>query len=409
MKILILSQYCSPEPQFKGVPFARELIRRGHEVRILTGFPNYPGGSIYPGYRLRWWQKEEISGVPVLRVPLYPSHDGSSVRRALSYGSFAAAAVGPLLLGWKPDLIYVYSLVTKGFVASLAGAWRGVPFVIDIQDLWPDAVLNSGLGKSWMVGPLHALCRWVYRRAARVIVQSPGFKRTLVGRGVPENKIEVIYNWCDEEELLATGAEPEATDELKPGEHFNILYAGGMGRAQGLHAVVEAAALAGRANPRIRFAFMGTGRLLEELKAQAARIAPEQTLFLARRPMRQASAVLRKADVLLIHLRKNPLYEITIPSKTQSYLALGKPILIGVEGDAGDLVKRAGAGLPCASEEPASIAQAALRMAAMPPAALAELAAQGRAFYARELSLATGAARMEAVFERVVREFAGAR
>ncbi len=325
----------------------------------------------------------------------------------LTYCSFPLSALPHLLLGWKPDLVYVYGLVTKGLVAAFSGALRSVPFVFDIQDLWPDAVMNSGMGKPWMIRPVKAACNYVYRRASRIVVLSPGFKRALIDRGVSEAKIEVIHNWCDEDNLpgQVEGGMPVSVPEFAG--RFNILFAGGMGKAQGLHAAIKAAALVGPSHPQIQFAFMGSGRLLDELKTLAAEIAPRNTLFLPRRPMVEAAQVMQAADVLLVHLRKHPLYELTIPSKTQACLAMGKPILIGVGGDAGALVERAEAGLSCEPESPESIARAAIHLAGLPRGVLQQMGRRGRKFYEEELSLCVGAERMEQAFLQAMRAFKG--
>ena len=403
MDILFLTQFCTPEPFPRSVPLARELIRRGHQVRILTGVPNYPGGQIYPSYRQRLFQRETLQGVPILRVPVYPSHNHSSFRRMLCYGSFFAASIPALLLGKRADLVYAYAPPTQGLAATLIRALRSVPFVYDVQDLWPDALANSGMASRWMLGPVRAACNLVYRHAARILALSPGFKRVLAERGVAWSKMDVIYNWCDEDNLLPPADHGQPIKEPGFERRFNILFAGGMGKAQGLHAVIEAAALIGKANPRVQFVFMGGGRLLEDLTAHATAVAPRTTLFLARRPMPEAARVLQAADVLLVHLRKHPLYNITIPSKTQAYLALGKPILMAVAGDAAHLVCGAGAGVECEPETPQSIAEAAVRLAELPAETLGAMGRRGREFYQKELSLRVGCARMEQIFLEAVR------
>ena len=147
MKILILTQWFEPEPTSKGLLFARELVARGHEVEVLTGFPNYPGGKLYPGYRIRPWVREHIDGVSVLRVALYPSHSNSGFQRALNYMSFAlsAALIGTALIR-QPDVVYVYHPpITVGFAGAVIGFLRKTPFVYDIQDLWPDTVASTGM------------------------------------------------------------------------------------------------------------------------------------------------------------------------------------------------------------------------------------------------------------------------
>ncbi|MEI6501208.1 MAG: glycosyltransferase, partial [Armatimonadota bacterium] len=179
MRILFLSQWFDPEPAFKGLCFARELKRRGHEVQVLTGYPNYPGGRIYDGYRVRLLQREDMDGVPVLRVPLYPSHDRSGLRRFANYASFAASAasLGPLVV--KPaDVAYVYHPPgTIGWPAMVLKALRQIPFVYDIQDLWPDTVTATGmLHNPLAYRLLDGWLRFVYRQAGHITVLSPGFR-----------------------------------------------------------------------------------------------------------------------------------------------------------------------------------------------------------------------------------------
>jgi colanic acid biosynthesis glycosyl transferase WcaI len=242
MKILILTQWFDPEPTFKGLLFARELVARGHEVEVLTGFPNYPGGKVYPGYRIRPWVRERLDGIDVLRVALYPSHNNSGLHRVFNYASFAlsAAVIGTTLIR-KPDVMYVYHPpITVGFAAAVIGFLRRTPFVYDIQDLWPDTVAASGMmSNPAALGLLGSLCKFVYRCASHITVLSPGFKETLARRGVPLDKIDVIYNWCDE---TVFNVDYERGARLaSSADKFSILFAGTMGTAQGLESVLQAA------------------------------------------------------------------------------------------------------------------------------------------------------------------------
>src|ERR1035437_8715454 len=218
MKILFLTQWFEPEPTFKGLLFARELAARGHEVEVLTGFPNYPGGHIYPGYRIRPWVREQIDGISILRVALYPSHDKSAFGRVLNYVSFAisAALIGTVLIK-KPDVVYVYHPpATIGFAAVALGLLRRVPYVFDICDLWPDTVEASGmLSNSVALRLLGKWCNFVYRRARHIVVVSPGFKQKLVDRGVPPVKIDIIHNWCPDTTIQPTAPNPELASDRK--------------------------------------------------------------------------------------------------------------------------------------------------------------------------------------------------
>ena len=200
MLIVMVSQWFDPEPTNKGMVFARALTSAGRQVVVLTGFPNYPSGRIYPGYRQRLVQTETLDGIRVVRVPLYPSHDSSSLKRFLNYASFALSA--SLVGVWRtgdPDLVYAYHPpLTTGFAALWLGWVKRVPVVYDIQDLWPDTLRATGMLRSrWALRTVGRLCGFVYQRVSRIVVLSPGMKTALESKGVAAGKIEVIYNWCD--------------------------------------------------------------------------------------------------------------------------------------------------------------------------------------------------------------------
>jgi lipopolysaccharide/colanic/teichoic acid biosynthesis glycosyltransferase/glycosyltransferase involved in cell wall biosynthesis len=405
MKILILTQWFEPEPTIKGLLFARELAARGHEVEVLTGFPNYPGGKIYPGYRVRPWVREKIAGVQVLRVALYPSHDNSGFHRALNYISFAlsAAVIGTALIR-RPDVVYVYHPpITIGFAAVVIGFLRRVPFVYDIQDLWPDTVAASGM----MSNPialtlLGKLCKVVYRCARHITVLSLGFKEQLVRRGVPPDKIDVIYNWCDETALKLKGG---PVTRLCSADRFSILFAGTMGHVQGLDSVLRAAQICQTAVPAAEFLFMGGGVDRDRLQSMALEMHLDNVRFLPRQPMHAMGEILAGADALLVHLKDDPLFSITIPSKTQVYFATGKPILMAACGEAADLVKRARAGITCEPDDPLSIAEAVKDLFDSGSSRLADMGRAGKAFYNHELSVSVGVDKFDKIFRRI----AGAR
>jgi glycosyltransferase involved in cell wall biosynthesis len=404
MRILILSQWFDPEPTFKGLLFARELAARGHDVEVLTGFPNYPGGDVYPGYRIRPWVREQIDGVSILRVALYPSHDKSAVRRALNYTSFAisAAFIGTALIR-KPDVVYVYHPpATVAFAAMVIGFCRRAPFVYDIQDLWPDTVAASGMMSSPAAFNLLAKwCNFVYRRARHIVVLSPGFKQQLAHRGVRPAKIDVIYNWCADTTIQPTVPAPDLVSTLGLSGYFNVMFAGTMGTAQALDSVLDAAALCPDTLPNVQFVFVGAGVERDRLEKKAGDLGLTNVRFLPRQPMSAMGAVLGLADVLLVHLKDHPLFSITIPSKTQAYMASGKPILMAVRGDAAQLVTQSGGGLVCEPENPRSIADTVARLAGMSPEERRSMGEAGKRFYDEQLSLKTGVTKFEALFARI--------
>ncbi len=401
MKILLLSQWFHPEPIFKGLPFAKALAARGHAVEVLTGFPNYPGGALYPGYRVRPWQREVIDDIPISRVALYPSHDNSGLRRMVNYLSFGASAatLGPWLTR-KPDVIYVYNLITLGLAARVLRACGGAKVVLDIQDLWPDAVSYSGmLANRRLLGMLSWWCMREYRGVDRLVTLSPGFRRLLLERGIPSERVEVIYNWCDEQEMVLAPPDPALARELGFAGRFNVVFAGTMGHAQALDAVLDAARLIVDRAPAVFFTFVGGGVEVERLRAKAADLSNVQ--FLPRRPLAEIGKIYALADALLVHLKQHTLFEVTIPSKIQAYLYAGKPIINAVPGDAADLVTRAGAGVSCRSEDPEGLADVILALSRRPVTDRLVMGANGKAFYERELAMRVGVDRFERLFHDV--------
>lgn len=399
VRILIITEFFDPEPTIKGLAFATALAARGHQVQVLTGFPNYPNGRLYSGYKLRPVQRERHGNVEVVRVPLFPSHDRSAARRVATYLSFAASAslIGPLVTT-RPDVVYVYHPPATVALAAMARtALRRVPFVIDIQDLWPDTLRATGMVNSRAVLKVVDMwCRRVYASAARVVVLSPGFRDALVSRGVPANKIDVIYNWATED----ADAHTDAVSPRESAGFFDVVFAGTMGLAQALDVVLDAARIVAESDPGIRFVLIGGGVDKPRLERRAEAMQLENVRFLPPRPMQQMRSVLQSADALLIHLKDDPLFRITIPSKTQAYLQAGRPILIGARGDARDLVERAQAGIGFEPESPGALAEAVLALARQSPAARGEMGNRGRRYYESHLSVARGVDAFVCVFEK---------
>ncbi len=405
MRILILTQWFDPEPTFKGLLFAKALRDAGHEVQVITGFPNYPGGKVYAGYRVRWRRHEVMDGIPVLRVALYPSHDGSALGRVLNYVSFAASStLAGILTRFKPDVAYVYHPpLTVGLAASLIASFRRIPFVYDIQDLWPDTLQSTGMiDNRWIIGLVGRIAQWVYRRATVIVSQSPGFVARLVERGVPISKIRLIHNWCDETALTQRSSECRV-DLARLKDRFNVVFAGNMGKAQALEAVLAAAAIVGPQAGSVQFVLVGGGTELDALRRQADGLG--NVVVLPRMDMAEIGHVLDFADVLLVHLRNSALFAITLPSKIQAYLFMGKPILVAVGGDAASLVERAGAGIRAEPESPMSIAEAVLRLANLPDGQRRQMGENGRQYYESHLSLQAGTRAMICAFDDAIARY----
>jgi len=402
MRILLLTQWFDPEPTFKGLIFAKALQKAGHEVEVVTGFPNYPGGKIYPGYKVRWRQKEEVDGIKVTRVFLFPSHNSSAIKRILNYLSFAiSACIYGVFSIKKVDIIYAYHPpITIGLAAAIIGLVRRIPFVLDIQDLWPDTLHATGMiNNSHLLGIIAKLCQWVYCRAKHIVVLSPGFRNLLINRKVPAAKIDVIYNWANEQ-LLFSHNKPSF--ELDTVNRFNVVFAGNMGKAQALDAVLLAAKQVEQVNNKIQFVFVGGGVEVGRLKQLAQEQQIGNVTFLPQMPMSEIGGILQAANVLLVHLKDDPLFEITIPSKIQAYLTIGKPILVAVKGDAADLVVQAKAGYCAQPENIDSIVKAILKMAALSIENLNEIGLNGKNFYYKNLSLSIGSGKFLNIFNKII-------
>ena len=403
MRILLLSQWYDPEPADKIGGLARGLVALGHTVTVLTGFPNYPSGRLYPGYRLRWRQWESCEGVRVLRLPLYPSHDRSALRRAANYASFAlsASVLGPVLAG-PADVLWVYHPpLTVGVPAMWLAALRRMPFIYEVQDMWPETLAATGmLNSAWVSGLIGGLARFIYRRAAAITVISPGFKGNLVAKGLPVEKIHVIPNGADEAVYR-----PVPPDEGLACQHglagrFNVIFAGNMGAAQALEHVLAAAEQLGDL-PAVQFVFIGDGVEEAALRQGAADRGLTNVRFIGRQPAEQMPHFLALADAVLMHLKRHPLFAITIPSKLAAYLACGRPIVCAMEGDTADLVRGAGAGLVCPPEDPQALADAVRALHAMPAAQRAALGEAGRKEFMEHFATSQIIGRYETLFRSV--------
>ena len=405
MKILFIAHYFQPEPNFfVGLPFAKALKDAGHQVQVLTGFPNYPGGRIYDGYKVKFIQRETLEGIPIIRVPLYPSHDQSSIKRTLSYISLSLsqAAIGPFAVD-KADVAYVsQGPATIGWPSIIHKIFRRIPFVYNIQDLWPDTLTSTGMFDSGIGYKLvDKWCKFIYRQAGKITVISLGMKQRLIERGVPESKIEIIYNWCDDALICRDEPDLNLKERLGMKDKFNIVFAGNMGKAQAMDSVVDAAEIISKSDSNIQFVFIGSGVEVDNLKQRVKDLKLNNVLFQGRKPVSEIGPILRLADVLLVHLKDDPLFRITIPSKTQAYMAIGRPVLIGVNGDAAKLVKEANAGLYCQPENSESIASTVLQFYNMKKQDLEQMGNNAMNYYDNNLSFKIAVEKYIKIFEEV--------
>lgn len=403
---LLVCQWFPPEPIVVPLSIATELHDRGHTVEVLTGIPNYPTGQVAAGYR-PWRRSREIrDGLPVHRTPLYPSHDSSALKRMANYLSWAlSSTLGGFRTIRRADVALVYS---SPATAALAPAvWRAIartPFVLLIQDLWPDSVAASGMARRGIVTTaaewaLHRFVAWTYRRAAHVVVISPSMIDVLASRGVPRDKITLVYNWASDEGAAASSAtRSTARSELGIDEDaFVLAYAGNHGVAQGLRNVIEAAALIGEDHLDVVFVLAGDGVETPELVDLARSTARANVIFPGRLDATQMASLRLAADVQLVSLIDDELFAVTMPSKVQSILASAQPLIVVAPGDAAAVAHESGAGWAVPPGDPAALAAAALTARATSPTDLSEMAQAGRTYYEAAMGRDIGGHRLDVV------------
>lgn len=405
MRILILSQYYTPEPIPKPVELAQALNQRGHTVSVVTGLPHYPLGKLYPGFRLSLAKREMIDGIPVVRSFEFPYHGKRAVGRILNYVSFMVSAPLASLLARPCAVIYVrHPPLTIGVAAWLIARWRHVPFVYDVQDIWPESAVVSGILKEgWLVRMISRLERFVYRQANHLLVVTEGARDNLIGKGVEPAKISVMPHWVDESLFEQTDQEMGLALRAQYGwnEHFVVLFAGNIGLVQGLETVILAAGQL-QANSQTLLVLVGDGSDKERLQTLTASAGlTDRVQFIERQPMDQIPAFMAAADALLVHLKQSELSDYVIPTKTLAYLAAGKPILMAMDGAAAKLIIAAEAGVIIPPENPDALAAAICNLSVTPLAERIAMGQRGRAYLKANLAKQKVIDQYEEIFQRI--------
>lgn len=346
VKVLYISQYYDPEqPSVRWQSLAKGLHQLGYEIEVLTSFPSYPYGQVFASYKTRLYQREIIDGINIIRVPSFPSKDKSILKRMVTYLSFSFAAcfIGFFLVR-KPNIILAYHPpATVSLPVIFFKRLFRIPAAYDIQDMWPDTLFDSGVVKKNVISSLiGSYMKFVYREMDLITVISNGFKKTLIERGVPEKKIRVIFNWAIDMKSVI-----KENDKSIFQENISVLFAGTMGKAQGLISVLEAIEKFQKEEPdysRIGFYFMGIGSEKTMLIEMAQTNKLKNVYFKDLVKQEEVKAYLTSADILFVHLRNSPIFDITIPGKFQSYCSVGKPLLVGVGGELSIIVKNSKCG-----------------------------------------------------------------
>lgn len=384
MRILVITHIFWPEgADFKNLALATKLVEHGHNVTVLTAFPNYPLGRLYDGYKLSWRQWEQVNGVRVLRVPLYPDHSDSGMKRILNYGSFtlSVSTIGIALTG-KVDVIFVFSPpMTLGLAAGLFKYLYRAPILLDVVDLWPDAILGSGMVSSdFLVKSSGWIAQSAYRLADKITVLTDGYASRLVSKGVPKEKILVMPPWADRKLYCRTNRNIEFGEKYNLEGKFCIIHAGNIGPFQDIENVLSAAELV-RDVDTLRIIFVGAGRDLEGMNKQKELRKLDNVIFAGSYPVEEMSGIFAWGKALFVSLRSDPYLAINLPSKVPSYMAVGCPIIACADGEVERLVNNYRLGISCKPGKPAILADAFMRFMDIPEKERYEMGTRSRLIF----------------------------
>ena len=378
-----MTQYFWPE-NFRINDLVAWLAGRGHEITVLTGVPNYPAGRFYPGYGIFRRRREYWNGARVLRVPLVSRGKAGAFRLALNYISFALSAslLGPLRLRGGFDAIFVHepSPITVGIPAVVMRKRSRAPIFFWVLDLWPESVAAVGNVRSaWILNLLARLTRWIYAHCEKVLVQSRAFIPHALSMGVAHEKIAYLPNWAEDVFRPRVSAQPP----LPLPSGFRLMYAGNIGVAQDFPAILAAAEhLLLKTETNIQWLIVGDGREAAWLRAEVVRRGLQASVhLLGSHPPEQMPDFFAHADAMLVSLKSNPVFSLTIPAKLQAYLACGRPIVAMLDGEGAKILQESGAGWAGPAGDSATLAATVLRMARLDRAEREMMGESARRYY----------------------------
>jgi glycosyltransferase involved in cell wall biosynthesis len=351
-------------PAARVSELSRHWIHAGHEVTVLTGFPNHPEGVIWPEYRSRFRRlisKEMVDGMKVVRTWLLPFPNRESYERILNYSSFCVSAGLTGSLVDRPDLVIATS---PQLLVGLSGWWvaklKRVPFVLEVRDLWPESLVAVGIGgpNSLLSRVLGRIAGFLYRQANHIVVVTPAFREHLIKNWrVPEEKISIVQNGV-ETELFSPGDGSPLLRDLNVEEKFIASYIGTLGLAHGLQTVVEAAETLQRIEPNVLFLLVGEGADRERVQALAKSKKLRNIRFVPQQPREKIPVYIAASDVCLVLLKKSDVFETVIPTKMLEFMSCGRPVILGVNGQAREILEQCRGGLYVEPENTAALCEA---------------------------------------------------
>jgi glycosyltransferase involved in cell wall biosynthesis len=384
MRILIVTQYFWPE-NFPINDLALGLQEKGHNVAILTGVPNYPVGNFFHGYSYFKKRRENFNGLTIIRAPLIPRGRGSGLRLALNFLSFAffASLFGPIYCRGKFDLIFVYepSPITVGLPAIVLKKIKSAPVMFWMQDLWPESLSATDAVRSKIIlKSVELLVRFIYKGFDRILAQSRAFVSPIVRLGGNPDRILYYPNSAEGlyQPLVIKKSAPECA--VMP-DGFRVTFAGNIGAAQDFATILDAAEQL-KNQKDIHWIIIGDGRMFSWVNKQVLSRGLEETVhLLGRYPAETMPRFFALSDALLVTLKKEPIFALTIPSKVQSYLACAKPVIAALDGEGARIIAEAGAGVACPAENPNALAESVLKMYRVKGSEREEMGKRGREYF----------------------------
>jgi colanic acid biosynthesis glycosyl transferase WcaI len=413
VKILYLSQYYPPE---MGAPAARasELAHHwsvaGHDVSVLTGFPNHPTGVVPDQWRPRLRRlvyRDQVGGVTVYRTWLWPLPNRKAHERMRNYASFCISAALRGLTLPRPDVVVASS---PQLLVGLSGWWisftRQVPLVFEVRDLWPESLVAVGAGRenSLLHIALSKIAKFLYDRSELIVVVTSAFKEHLIRRWrVPAEKIAVIENGVETElfKPLPSTATDALRRELGVESKFLVCYVGTMGMAHGLETLLDAAAILKHENSNVLFLLVGEGAEKERIKALAESRDLSNVKFLDQQPRERIPTLISASDACLVLLKKTDVFKTVIPTKMLEFMSCERPVILAVEGQAMQIIEEAGAGIAIEPENSGSLIQAIMHLSSNPELRKT-LGQKGRAYIVEKFSRSSTAERYLAVLSALI-------
>lgn len=385
MKLCIFTNHFHPE-DFKVNDIAFELTQREIDVTVITAIPDYPKGKFFEGYSLFKRRREVVNGVNVIRLPIIPRGRGGAIRLVLNYVSyFICASIFTFFHAFKNKYDAVFVHLTSPFFIGIPAVHlkkrQNIPLYFWTLDLWPESLISAaGISHPLIIKPQNKMVSKVYRNCDKILISSKGFEKSICEKGDFNDKIIYFPNWAE----TVISSHDFDIFQIKPfdnPQNFVLLFAGNLGEAQNLDAIIESAERL-KNNKLIKFVFVGDGRRKEHLETLVKEKQLWETVFfLGRYPLQTMPIFMERASVLLFSLKDELCFNLTVPAKVQFYMSQGKPILAMINGDGADLVNEANCGIAVSANNVEDFVEAVQKMYELPTDKLNQLGINGRKFY----------------------------